>query len=37
MDADLSHHSHCIPDMLATLERFDVFIGSRYVPGGGTL
>ncbi len=37
MDADFSHHPRFIPDMLAALERFDVVIGSRYVPGGGTL
>ena len=37
MDADFSHHPRYIPDMLAALERFDLVIGSRYVPGGGTL
>ena len=37
MDADFSHHPRYIPNMLAGLERFDVVIGSRYVPGGGTL
>jgi dolichol-phosphate mannosyltransferase len=37
MDADFSHHPRHIADMLAALERFDVVIGSRYVPGGGTL
>ena len=36
MDADFSHHPHFIPDLLAALERFDLVIGSRYVPGGGT-
>lgn len=36
MDADFSHHPRYIPDLLAALERFDVVIGSRYVPGGGT-
>jgi dolichol-phosphate mannosyltransferase len=36
MDADFSHHPRYIPDLLAALERFDVAIGSRYVPGGGT-
>ena len=36
MDADFSHHPRYIPDMLAALERFDLVIGSRYVPGGGT-
>jgi glycosyltransferase involved in cell wall biosynthesis len=37
MDADFSHHPRYIPDLLAALDRFDVVIGSRYVPGGGTL
>jgi dolichol-phosphate mannosyltransferase len=37
MDADFSHHPRYVPDMLAALKRFDVVIGSRYVPGGGTL
>jgi glycosyltransferase involved in cell wall biosynthesis len=37
MDADFSHHPRYIPAMLAGLEQFDVVIGSRYVPGGGTL
>ena len=36
MDADFSHHPRYIPDLLEALERFDVVIGSRYVPGGGT-
>ena len=36
MDADFSHHPRFIPDLLAALERFDLVIGSRYVPGGGT-
>jgi dolichol-phosphate mannosyltransferase len=35
MDADFSHHPRYIPALLAGLERFDVTIGSRYVPGGG--
>jgi glycosyltransferase involved in cell wall biosynthesis len=37
MDADFSHHPRYIPDVLAALERFDLVIGSRYLPGGGTL
>jgi len=37
MDADFSHHPRYIPSLLAGLERLDVVIGSRYVPGGGTL
>lgn len=36
MDADFSHHPRYIPDLVAGLERADVMIGSRYVPGGGT-
>ncbi len=37
MDADFSHHPRYIPAMLElSLER-DMVIGSRYVPGGGTL
>ena len=36
MDADFSHHPRYIPDLLAALDLFDVAIGSRYVPGGGT-
>ncbi len=37
MDADFSHHPRYIPDVLSALNLFDVVIGSRYVPGGGTL
>ena len=36
MDADFSHHPRYVPDLLATLDSYDVAIGSRYVPGGGT-
>jgi glycosyltransferase involved in cell wall biosynthesis len=36
MDADFSHHPRYIPDLLAGLSEFDVVIGSRYAPGGGT-
>jgi glycosyltransferase involved in cell wall biosynthesis len=36
MDADFSHHPRYLPDLLTALDRFDVVIGSRYVPGGGT-
>jgi len=35
MDADFSHDPKYIPDLLAGMERADVMIGSRYVPGGG--
>lgn len=37
MDADFSHHPRFLPSMMAALDRYDVVIGSRYVPGGGTL
>lgn len=33
-DADLSHGPEEIPDMLRELERADVAVGSRYIPGG---
>jgi dolichol-phosphate mannosyltransferase len=36
MDADFSHHPRYLPGLLAALEHYDVVIGSRYVPGGGT-
>ncbi len=36
MDADFSHHPRYIPAMLDMSRQFDVVIGSRYVPGGGT-
>lgn len=35
MDADFSHQPHYIPNLINGLDRFDVMIGSRYVPGGG--
>lgn len=37
MDADFSHHPRYIPHLLAATRDADVSIGSRYVPGGGTL
>jgi dolichol-phosphate mannosyltransferase len=37
MDADFSHHPRYIPDLVAGLAKYDVMIGSRYVPGGGTV
>ena len=37
LDADLSHDPAVIPDLLAGLAEADVVIGSRYVPGGGTV
>jgi dolichol-phosphate mannosyltransferase len=36
MDADFSHPPRYIPALLAGMDRNDVMIGSRYVPGGGT-
>ena len=36
MDADFSHHPRYIPALLQGLGKFDVMIGSRYVPDGGT-
>jgi len=37
MDADFSHDPKYLPRMLELLEINDVVIGSRYVPGGGTV
>jgi dolichol-phosphate mannosyltransferase len=34
MDADLSHDPAALPALFEALGRFDVVIGSRYVPGG---
>jgi dolichol-phosphate mannosyltransferase len=34
MDADLSHDPAAVPNLLAALDRADLAIGSRYVPGG---
>jgi glycosyltransferase involved in cell wall biosynthesis len=37
MDADFSHHPRYIPAMIeASVTEYDLVIGSRYVPGGGT-
>jgi dolichol-phosphate mannosyltransferase len=37
MDADFSHDPRYLPDLLeATETRYDLTLGSRYVPGGGT-
>jgi dolichol-phosphate mannosyltransferase len=35
LDADFSHPPRFIPAVLAGMDRHDVMIGSRYVPGGG--
>jgi dolichol-phosphate mannosyltransferase len=37
MDADWSHHPRYLAQMLALAAKADFVIGSRYVPGGGTL
>jgi dolichol-phosphate mannosyltransferase len=37
MDADFSHHPRYLPALVAGMDRHDVVIGSRYVPGGGTV
>jgi dolichol-phosphate mannosyltransferase len=37
MDADFSHHPRYLPALLAGMKGRDIMIGSRYVPGGGTL
>jgi apolipoprotein N-acyltransferase len=35
MDADLSHRPQDLPELLEGGARFDLTIGSRYIPGGG--
>lgn len=37
MDADFSHHPRYLPALVAGVQKYDVMIGSRYVPGGGVL
>ncbi len=37
LDADFSHPPENLPDLVAGMANFDVMIGSRYVPGGGTV
>ncbi len=37
MDADFSHAPRYIPSMIRVSDEKDVVIGSRYVPGGGSL
>src|SRR5262249_59125934 len=37
MDADFSHHPRYLPALVAGMTRHDVMLGSRYIPGGGTL
>lgn len=36
MDCDWSHHPDSLPRLNEALDKFDVVIGSRYVPGGRT-
>jgi dolichol-phosphate mannosyltransferase len=36
MDADFSHHPRYLPALLAGMDKHDVMVGSRYIPGGGT-
>ncbi|HXK04473.1 MAG TPA: polyprenol monophosphomannose synthase [Verrucomicrobiae bacterium] len=36
-DADLSHPPEMLPRMIEMLKTHDVVIGSRYIPGGGSL
>jgi dolichol-phosphate mannosyltransferase len=37
MDCDFSHDPRHLPAMLAAAEEADLVLGSRYVPGGGTV
>jgi dolichol-phosphate mannosyltransferase len=37
MDADLSHEPRALPSLLAASREADLVLGSRYVPGGGTV
>src|SRR5262245_13693769 len=37
LDADFSHPPRYIPALLGGMNDHDVMIGSRYVPGGGTV
>ena len=37
MDADFSHDPKYLPAMLAKAKEADLVLGSRYVPGGGTV
>jgi dolichol-phosphate mannosyltransferase len=37
MDADFSHHPRYLPALFAGMADHDVMIGSRYVPGGGSV
>lgn len=37
LDADLSHPVSALPSLLAGMANYEIMIGSRYVPGGGTV
>jgi len=37
MDADFSHNPKYVPVLIESMTAHDLVIGSRYVPGGGTL
>ena len=37
LDADFSHHPRYLPALIAGMSDHDLMIGSRYVPGGGTV
>src|SRR5262245_7982743 len=37
MDAGFSHHPRYLAALVAGMDRHDVMVGSRYVPGGGTV
>ena len=37
MDADFSHQPRYIPELLEAAQQADIVIGSRYVPGGGSV
>jgi dolichol-phosphate mannosyltransferase len=36
MDADFSHQPQYLPALVQGIDRHDIMIGSRYIPGGGT-
>lgn len=36
MDADFSHNPQYLPEMFSMISWYDIVVGSRYAPGGGT-
>ena len=34
MDSDFNHHPDDVPRLLREIDRYDIVVGSRYVPGG---